>query len=303
MTAFTKPNRAINYVESKVRFPIGVMPKIDGVRAINANGKLTARTLKPLKNRYTTEFYSKPEYNGIDGELAANDEKHPDLCRLTSSAVNTKEGEPFTLWHAFDFIRKDVIHLPYKERWDALEQHLRLQWDAGLCGTVRLVPLYIVDNVERLRALHAENVEKGYEGTILRSLSGHHKNGKSTVNEGLYLRIKDFEDAEALVVGIIEGEENLNEAQTNELGHTFRTSHKANKVPNGMVGALQCKKVPTGEDIVVSAGAMPHDLRRHYFLHPEEIVNQYITYKSFTHGVKDKPRFPTFKSVRSPEDM
>jgi len=300
---FVKPHKAENYEEDKLRFPIGAMPKIDGVRGINPAGQMYARTLKRLKNRYTTEFYSKPEFEGIDGELAAQDETHPDLCRLTSSAVNTIEGTPFTLWHAFDFIRSDIIELPYRQRHALLTNHVYTMQNAGKCGTLRVVPLIVVENVEQLRRQHAAWVEMGYEGTILRDLNGAHKNGKSTVKQGSYLRIKDFEDAEALVNGIIEGEENLNEAQTNELGRTFRTSHKANKVPNGMVGALDCTDVETGEPIVVSAGAMPHDMRRDLFLHPEKILKQFITYKRFPKGVKDKPRFPTFKSIRSAEDM
>lgn len=300
---FIKPHKAENYEEDKVRFPIGALPKIDGVRGINPAGQMYARTLKRLKNRYTTEFYSKPEFEGIDGELAAQEETHPDLCRLTASAVNTIEGTPFTLWHGFDFIQQDILGLRYCERHQALAIHVRTMQEQGKCGTVRVVPLIVIDNVEQLRRQHAAWIEMGYEGTILRDLNGAHKNGKSTVKQGSYLRIKDFEDAEALVLAIIEGEENLNEAQTNELGHTYRTSHKDNKVPNGMVGSLLCMDLETKEEITVSAGSMPHDMRKYYFNHPEEIIQKIITYKRFPKGVLNKPRFPTFKSIRSPEDM
>ena len=38
---------ARDWIESKVQFPCYIQPKIDGVHAINIDGKLVARSLKP----------------------------------------------------------------------------------------------------------------------------------------------------------------------------------------------------------------------------------------------------------------
>ncbi len=99
-----KPMLAEDYVESKLKFPLIAQPKIDGVRGLNLEGQLTGRSLKAHKNLYTTAFFSQKPFKGLDGELAAQAETHPDLCRLTTSAVGTIDGEPFTLWHCFDLI-------------------------------------------------------------------------------------------------------------------------------------------------------------------------------------------------------
>ena len=56
-----KPLLAVNYDESKLVFPLGVQPKIDGVRGLTTEGHLTGRSLKKHKNKYTTAFYSIPE--------------------------------------------------------------------------------------------------------------------------------------------------------------------------------------------------------------------------------------------------
>ena len=53
-------------------------------------------------------------------------------------------------------------------------------------------------------------------------------------------------------------------------------------------------------EITVSPGELDHAERRHFFVNPQEIVGKTITFKK---GVKTLPRFPTFKNIRSAEDM
>jgi DNA ligase-1 len=309
-----KPLLAEDYVESKLVFPLGVQPKIDGVRGLTTEGHLTGRSLKKHKNKYTTAFYSIPEYAHLDGELAANDERHPNLCRLTSSALSTIKGEPFTLWHVFDCLRKEILHAPYVERYKYLEQYVHYEQSQGRCMHAKTVPMKIVSSLEELNAADTEYLELGYEGTIIRGLQANHKEGRSTVLQGQLLRIKQFIEAEALVVAIEEGDVNENVAQTNELGRTFRSSHQDNKVPNGMVGNLQCRlikdivyegKVLFAADtiITVSPGNMDHKMRKHYFENQGEIVQHVIKFKFFPKGIKDKPRFPTYVCHRSAEDQ
>ena len=67
--------------------PYIIQPKIDGVRGLNMYGELTGRSLKKHRNKYTTSFYSHSSLIGLDGELAAERETHPDLCRITSSPL------------------------------------------------------------------------------------------------------------------------------------------------------------------------------------------------------------------------
>lgn len=296
-----KPMKAENYVEDKLVFPLGAQPKIDGVRGLNMTGAMTSRSLKPFGNRYTNEFYSKPEYVGFDGELAAEDERHPSLCRLTTSATSTIVGQPFTLWHLFDFVTASTAHRAYEERYHLLSERLAILQAQRLAGTCRLVPMHVCRTLEELLYWDQMWLEMGYEGTIIRRLDAPHKQGKSTVKEGGLLRIKRFVEEEAQVLAIIEGRTNLNEQQTNELGRSFRSSHQDNQVPNGMVGSLLCLDVKTQKEIIVSAGSMPHDERLDFFLHPEKILKQYIKYKTFPKGVKDKPRFPTYVTIR-PKD-
>lgn len=286
------------------RFPIAMMPKIDGVRANKFTSLLTGRSMEPHANWHVTSHFSLASYDGFDGEMAAEIETHPDLCRLTSSALSTREGTPNIVWHLFDYVTYQTQDLPYQERYAALKARVEaLQEESPILKNfLQVVPLVVVHNEDELKAQHLAWIEQGYEGSILRTLEGKHKSGRSTAKEGDLLRIKDFVEEDAIVLKILEGDKNNNEAKKNALGRTERSSHKANKVPNGMVGKLVCQDVKTGKVILVTPGRMPHKDRLKYFQNPELLIGQMIKYKYFNHGIKDRPRFATFQSIRIESD-
>lgn len=294
-----KPQLACDFDETKLVFPLMAFPKIDGVRGINLTGTLTGRSLKKHKNKHVTALYSKPEFMGMDGELAADVWDSPSLCRDTTSAVNRIEGQPEITWWVFDCVTAETCDIDYFERYGLLLAKVK---EINL-PHLKIVPYEMVYSLEGLLAAEQRWLEQGFEGVIIRSLYGKHKSGRCTVKEGAYLRIKRFSDSEAVVLEIQEAMQNNNEAKTNELGRTERSSHKENKTAKGMVGSLLCKCCDTGEIITVGAGDMDHGERKFFFENPSNIVGKIIKYKSFKHGVKDKPRFPTFLSIRAESDI
>lgn len=298
-----KPFLATDAVEDKIKFPCGILPKIDGVRGLNPDGQIVGRSLKRFKNRHTCAIFSGAEYAGYDGELAAGLETDPDLCRKTSSATGTIEGEPILKWHIFDLCAESVAHLGYQQRHKMLSDYITQQHLEGNLLDLKVVPMIVVKDLSEL--LYHENVwlDMGYEGIIIRDLEKPYKHGRGTVREGGYLRIKRFIQEDALVLDIIEGETNLNEATTNELGYTTRSSHQDNKVPNGMVGVLICKDVKTGNEIKVSPGKLTEEQKIYFFQNPDQIKGRVISYKHFPHGVKDKPRFANFMHFRDEADQ
>lgn len=311
-----KPMLASDYDESKLRFPLIVQPKIDGVRALNNNGRLTGRSLKEFKNKHVTTQFSILDYVGFDGELAAESETHPDLCRLTTSAVGTIEGEPYVLWWLFDYVRGVVATQPYETRYMELLQEIQYlqKMNPFLARHLRAVPSYKVTDLEMLRGKDEEFLKQGYEGTIIRDPNGLHKQGRSTIKEGGLLRIKQFIDAEAVVNDITEGESNQNEAKIGLLGQTERSSHQANMVPNGMVGNLICYAQKTvqlngiplitkGQQITVAAGKLTGEQRKFFWQNKDKIIGKVIKFQFFPKGIKDKPRFPTFQSFRDEADL
>lgn len=312
-----KVMRAENWIPKKVKFPVWAEPKIDGVRGYNPEGVLLARTLKQHRNRFVTSNFSSALYIGFDGELAAEDERHPDLCRLTSSACSREDGSPFVLWHIFDFVTEDTIHLSYRSRYLTMKHKIEDLQSRGLCGHLRIVPYIECNNMGELEAAHQHYMELGYEGTCFYGPDVKHKEGKSSPTHNGVLRIKDFIDFEYEILAVTEGEENLNEKQTNELGRSFRSSHQENKIGNSMVGSISgrvisdvfdlhdsTKRLLTKDQIVtVSPGQMSHDDRLYYFANQDQFVKRIGKGKFFPKGIKDKPRFPIHMSLRSKEDL
>lgn len=306
---------ASDWDPAKQRYPAWISPKIDGVRAANFDGTMRGRSLKTHRNAFFTDKFSNPAFQGLDGEAVTSGLTDPALCRKTSSALSTKEGTPNAGLCAFDYITPATVKLPYRERYELLKQFVE-NMAPQFKLWVYIVPVHVVNNEAELLALEEEWLAQGYEGVIIRDPDKPYKHGRSTVKEGGLLRIKRFVEEEALITGITEGETNLNDPQINERGLQYRTSHKENKVPNGMLGNLTgtllkdvldpvTKTVlfKEGDSVTISPGAMTEAEKVSYFNNPDKIVGHVIKFKFFPKGVKDKPRFPNYVCHRDPVDM
>lgn len=302
--AHFKPFLACDIDLKKARFPLMSMPKIDGVRGLNIHGSLVGRTLRPLDNLFANDRFGRPEYMGFDGELTLGNElTRNDLCRITSSALSTIQGNPEVYWNVFDLCALTVANKSYIERYAMMRDFVATQQEQGNFKYINVVPYVMVHNEIEFLEQDLIWCDMGYEGSIGRDPSAKYKHGRSTAIQCGYVRYKTFVQEDALVLSINEGQTNENELVQDRLGYAKRSSHMDNMVPNGMVGSLQCRDVKTGDIITVGAGKMTADERRDYFQNPYKIVNQIISYKHFPKGVKDKPRFPTFVNIRNPSDV
>lgn len=298
-----KPHLACDADLSKLIFPLMGFPKVDGVRGLHIIGSMTGRSLKPHGNKYVTEKYSQSRCTGFDGEFTFGDIRGDSLCRDTTSVMSRIEGTPAVWWNLFDYLREDLQDKTYFTRYkELIAMSVKHQtWFEE--EHIRVIPYVMLLSIADVEAYYQKCIEDGYEGVILRDPLGLHKSGRATAKVGAYLRMKPQSDKEAVVLHLVEAQENQNEAKVNELGRTERSSHKENKVGKGMVGMLVCRDVTTGMEIDVGAGKMTHEERTHYWNNPNEMVGQLVKYRSMDAGVKDKPRFARYICKRAPEDM
>lgn len=299
-----KPHLATDVELDKVKFPVVVMRKYDGSRLLVVDGKAVGRSLKQYKNKKLTQTMSHPLLNGFDGEIVATYENDPDLCRLTTSVINTIEGGLPNVYKVFDYLTDETKHLGYVDRIEALVTHMKANYDFFTTFPVKIQipPYWIVHNKEDVLNIYNKALTDGYEGIIIRSLHGKHKDGRCTVKEGAYLRLKPTADAEGVVVRLEEAFENKNEAKTNELGYTERSTHQENMVAKGMIGAMWLR-LPDGSEVKVGAGKLNHAERKYYWENPDEIIGKIAKYAFLATGQKDAPRHPRFISFRCEEDM
>lgn len=276
---------------SKIKYPVYVSVKLDGIRCLIIDGVAVSRSLKPIKNKYIQSCIGKPQYNGLDGEIVVGDILAEDCYRVTNSGVMSSDGEPDFTYHVFD--RWDRDHLGFSGRLSSLDD------DANEFITV--VNHELVEDEGSLLEMESVWLTMGAEGLMVRSPDGPYKQGRSTLKEGTLGKLKRFVDSEYRVVGFEERMHNANEATVNALGHTERSSHKENKSGRGDLGAL----ILTTEDgLEFNCGTgFGNATRREIWDNRDQYMGKYAKVKSFLIGVKDKPRFPVFLGFRDASDM
>ena len=283
-----KPMLASPFDEALLKFPVLASPKLDGVRAIVRDGVVLSRALKPIPNKWVQQRFSHLEH--FDGELIVGASNHPDVLRTTTSGVMRVEGEPDVSFHVFDHVENHARL--YTVRYDLLEEDTEIN--------VFVVPQHELMNTFELNAFEHEVLAEGYEGVMLRRPDTPYKFGRSTAREGYLLKVKRFHDAEFEIVGFEEEMFNANEATTSELGRTKRSSHKANKVPKGRLGALVLKY----GDTTFNCGTGFNDAERErIWAERESYLGMFAKIKYFAHGIKDVPKLPSFLGIRDVRDM
>jgi len=287
-----KPLLADDADLKKLRYPVLASPKMDGVRATFINGRLMTRSLKPLANRaIDVEFYSP---HPLDGELIVGDPRSKSVFRDTMKVVSAHNADITDLqFYVFDLVTSDF---PFKDR---------LAFTIQCIQEVRRfvhVPHAMVTNETELLRLEEVMLDQGYEGLMLRDPLGKYKFGRSTVSEGILLKLKRKLRSEAEVIGFEEQMHNGNEAKLDNLGYTERSSHQANKVPMGTLGALKVRDLVSGVDFNIGTGFTFAD-RSEIWSNQEKYLHQIASYEYLPIGVKDRPRHPTFVGWRAREDL
>lgn len=282
---------------SILRYPLYASPKLDGIRCIVLPGLgAVTRSLKPIPNAYVRQCLSDPRLVGLDGELIVGDATDPRVFNTSTSAIMSQDGAPDFTFHVFD----DVSEME-----DPFERRLLtgLGTRKGLPGFTKIVPQYRVFGPDDVARLESMFVSEGYEGLMLKAAHGRYKCGRSTEKEGLLLKVKRFEDLELNVIGVEELFHNDNEAKTNALGLTERSSHKANLRPAGVLGALILKgdSVP---ETRVGTGFTAGD-RERLWQQRSTLLGQKAKIKHQPSGRLDGGplRFPVFVGMRSSLDL
>jgi DNA ligase-1 len=277
----------IEDVES-LKYPLLASPKLDGIRAMVVDGKLLSRKFKPIPNTVLREKLESILPNGIDGEIMVEGATFNEIQSAVMTIKNDDiEGIKF---HAFDYVISDPTK-PYVDRLKDLEA-----WYAEQnTDMVQIVRHRLVLNVQQLLDFETECIAQNYEGVMVRSLEGRYKFGRSTLKEGILLKLKKFQDAEAKVIGFVEKMTNTNEKKKDELGYSKRSSAKAGKVPANTLGALMVEFEGTTFEI---GSGFDDELRKEIWTNQEKYINQQVTFKYQPSGMKDLPRFPVFLGFR-----
>ena len=209
MLAYPANAKPIDY-NNKLVF---IQPKLDGVRCVIQYERRTqpredvivaySRTGKEWKNiqhilAELRPFFQKFPNVVLDGELYNHDlrdnfEKIISLVRKTKPTDEDRlEASKLTQFHCYDIIDEE---LPFDQRNEFINQALMLMGDS-----IYIVDTNMVFREDDAKVYHARNLDKGYEGSIVRT------NGTYQCKRSHNLRkFKDFQDSEAKIVDWVEG--------------------------------------------------------------------------------------------------
>ncbi len=281
-----KPQLACDYDPAKLRYPTWASFKLDGLRAVVRDGVVYSRSNKPIPNIRVQEKFNHLEH--FDGELIVGNPCSTTVFRDTTSVVMSRDKPADDVnFYVFDHIAE--LTKPYSARIMSVR---------GKGFT--LLDQIPIENHEQLVAFEAQALQAGYEGLILRDPAAPYKMGRSTVNEGCLLKVKSFRDAEAMVIGFEERMRNDNEAVTNELGRSKRSSHQSGKSGRGDLGALIC--VFDGVQFNIGTGFTDSE-RAAIWANQSTYLGKLAKFKYFPVGVKTAPRHPVFLGFRHMSDL
>jgi len=288
-------------------------PKIDGMRVYIGDGLIPqTRSGKEWKNKPLRSWaQSRPSLRGLDGEVVPGHQYTADSFRDAMSGTRSEEGSREFSFYAFDVTSSYAGKFPtYQDRLDAIwelrnifgEYHEDDGYHARLivCPTVRLASLDEVHKFEE------QMIVDGWEGSMLRRPDRAYKFGRSTNRGGELIKLKRYEDAEAIVVGYEPWYQNQNEATQSPLGYQVRSAHQDGKVPLERLGALEVELL-SDRSVRFGIGVMQgitHSDRDRLWADRETLIGRICKFKHQGYsGGYDKPRQPVFLNWRSASEF
>lgn len=277
---------------SALHYPIVGSPKLDGYRCTVNETPFTS-SMKQFPNIFINEELSDPIYHGLDGELLVGEPNDPDAYN-NSSQIMSINGLPDFRIYAFDDWRYGKYQ--YKERW--LGREIRNE------GRLIVLEQRILESPGDVLAYETEMLMKGYEGAMIRSLDGLYKEGRCSFRELNIFKRKPFVECEAVIVGFVEGLQNLNEPKMNETGHMRRSSHQVNKIPKDTLGSFELRSElwPLSFHSGLGEGYTQED-NQEIWNRRDEYLGKIATVKYQKYGSRNRPRISSVVKIRSEYEL
>lgn len=274
-----------------LQMPMYVSIKQDGIRCrLDSTAKRTypmSRTLKVLPNCHIQEWAGEFGIPGFDGEIVL-----PGKTFNETQSWVMKEYPPL---EPFEFRVFDCLTDYVSEFWERLEVMDEQLGGKRAPKNTQMVNQTYCDTPNQIKKLFNQAIREGEEGLILRSPSGLYKSGRSTWNEAYSLKMKAFDDDEAIITGYYALKRNDNAKEVSRLGLSKRSSHAEGKTILEMLGGFEVRSIKNGTFKVGSG--FTTEQRMKYWWNRKRLLGREITYKWQPKGSKDKPRTPIFKSL------
>ncbi len=294
--------KSVHEWHMNVRTPAHAGYKLDGIRCAILNGSPVSNSLLPFPNKYIEKVLSRPELQGLDGELIVGNPTDENVYNNTQSVVMSKRSETDVCQFRF-FVFDDFSNpaLSYRERLDLAEEKVLAALPLGVPAV--MVESLLYNSWEEILALENIALSAGYEGLILRAPFMPYKFGRSTAREQGMLKLKRFVDSEAEIIGFEELMHNDNEAYVDALGRTKRSSAQDGLVPGGTLGAFLARSNEHGDFRIGMFKGLTSADKKAIWERREEYLGKLVKFSYFPIGVKESPRHAKFVGFRDAIDL
>lgn len=179
-------------------FPCYVQPKLDGVRVVYHDGRLTSRNGKPFASvsHIAQELVAVPAV--LDGELYSDKLSFQEIVGLVKKRKLSSD-DIAALKHISLWVYDVITDGPFAKR----HQHLKDMFLHRDYAHVKLLETETCDKRGDVQLFHDKYVARGYEGVMLRNADGIYR---VNVRSKDLQKYKEFFDDEYKVVGYTEGE-------------------------------------------------------------------------------------------------
>ena len=193
--------------KDKLKFPLLVSPKIDGLRMICTKSGLTTRNGKPFASCPHIHAVLKPLFDKhpnwvIDGEIYSTEVPFEKIVSLTRKKKPTAEdisesAKICQLW-IFDGVI-DNKNETFVKRFEIITTEIEKV--IGNSKSLKFVNNIEVNSHDEIEKHHDEFVKQNYEGIMIRIPDSSYENKRSKN----LLKLKNFIDEEATIVDVVEG--------------------------------------------------------------------------------------------------
>jgi ATP-dependent DNA ligase len=193
------PMLALNFTQRShdINFPCYVQAKLDGVRCIITNGKMTSRQAKEFKHLEHIKSELKDCPYILDGELYSDTltfQEATGLIRKTKVTESDIEKSKQIKFVVYDIIKPE----DYTERLEILKKY----FEGKDFKYTELLKTENCESKEQVKLFHKKYISQGYEGVIIRNKTGHYQESYRSKNLQKY---KEFIDDEYKIVGFTDG--------------------------------------------------------------------------------------------------
>lgn len=285
----------------KLEFPVLGTPKVDGIRALKVGGRAVSRSFKLIPNSYIRLSLESLLPEGADGEIVCGDS----FYSTTSAVMSCCQDETKFSFFWFDWVYGSP-DAPYYMRVERIYDYALSNGFAekiSKYSSVSIVPMLpkLISDKAELYLYEAVVLRAGFEGLVLRKPDGHYKFGRSTLGEGLLVKMKRHEDSEALIVGTEELMHNEDEVCYDSFGKIKRRHRKEHLAKGGALGAIVAR-ARDGAEFKIGTGYTGVQ-RMSLWKERDTIMGKMVKYRHAKLGHKLAPRSPVFIGIRCSDDF